>query len=186
MRKLIHFLQTRITGKIVLILFMITMGIYATMLLVTIPAVQVQAPQLPLFDMSPGGYSFEYAATLLDELGEIGRQTYLSQQLPLDFIYPGLFAISYTLFLFWLFGKGFAEESPIFYFAFVPILAGLFDYLENIGIILMLRSYPNLSAATVSFTSFCTVLKSGFTIGFYLLLLVGLIAFARRKIMRSD
>jgi len=182
MSKMIHILQNRVSGKTVFILFAITMGIYATMLMITIPAVQKQAPHLSLFDMSPAGYSFEYATTLLDGLGAVGRRTYLSQQLPLDFVYPGLFAISYTLLLIWLFGKGFAAESPIFYLAFTPALAGMFDYLENIGIILMLKSYPHLSAATVSFASLNTLLKSICTIGFYLLLLVGVTAFTRKKI----
>ncbi|MFK7806107.1 MAG: hypothetical protein AB8G95_31040 [Anaerolineae bacterium] len=183
MKKMIQMLQTNITGKLVFILFVLTMGIYATMLIATIPAVQAHAPGLPLFDMSPAGYSFEYAATLLEALGADGRSIYLSQQLPLDFIYPGLFAISYTCLLIWLFRKGFAADSPVFYFAFVPFLAGLFDYIENIGIILMLRSYPNLTTFTVSLTSFTTILKSGCTLVFYLLLLVGIIAIARQKIM---
>ena len=182
MSKIIHNLQNRVTGKTVFILFMLTMAVFATIMMVTIPAVQAQAPHLPLFDVSPAGYSFAYATALLDGLGAVGRHTYLSQQLPLDFIYPGLFGISYTLLLVWLFAKGFAAESPIFYLAFVPALAGIFDYLENVGIILMLRSYPHLSAATVSFASFCTVVKSGLTVGYYLLILVGILAFARKKI----
>jgi len=185
MSKMIHSLQNRATGRLVLILFVITMSVFATLLMVTIPAVQAQAPHLPLFDVSPGGYSLEYATTLLDGIGSVGRHTYLSRQLPLDFIYPGLFGISYTLLLVWLFGKGFAAKSPIFYLAFMPALAGFFDYLENIGIILMLRSYPHLSAATVSFASLSTVLKSGLTVGYSLLILVGILAFARMSIVEG-
>ena len=182
MNRLIHFLQARATGKVVLPLFIITMGVYATMLLVTIPAVQAQAPELPLFDMSPGGYSLAYATTLLAAIGESGRQTYLVRQLPLDFVYPGLLAITYTLLLIWLFKRGFAAKSPIFYLAFVAAFAGFFDYLENIGIILMLWSYPDLSATTVALTSISTVLKSACTTGFFLLLLVGVIAFIRKSL----
>jgi len=47
----------------------------------------------------------------------------------------------------------------------------------------MLRSYPHLSAATVSFASLSTVLKSGLTVGYYLLILVGILAFARKSIV---
>ena len=186
MSKLIFNLQNIVSGKIVLFLFILTMGVYATMLMVTIPAVQAYAPDKPLFDMSPAGYSYEYAAALLEDLGKAGRQIYLAQQLPLDFVYPGLFAISYTLLLIWLFGKGFRAESLIFYFAFVPALAGFFDYLENIGIIFMLRSYPHLAAAPVFFASLNTLLKSGLTIGFYLLLLAGIIAYIRRIIVERS
>ncbi len=182
MNRLIHSLQVRATGKLVLTLFVITMGVYATILLMTIPAVQAQAPELPLFDVSPGGYSLEYATTLLAAIGESGRQIYLTRQLPLDFVYPGLVAVTYTLLLIWLFKQGFAAKSPIFYLAFVATFAGFFDYLENIGIILMLRSYPDLSATTVAFASINTILKSAFTTGFFLLLIVGLIAFIRKSL----
>ncbi len=151
MKKTIHFLQERATGRTVLILFVITQVVYAAILLYTIPAVLKHVPDMKLFDMSPGGYSSEYAGDLLNAIGADGRQIYLTLQLPMDFVYPGLFAVTYTLLLTWLFDKGFAQESPVFYLAFVPAVAGLFDYLENIGIIMMLRSFPNISAATACY-----------------------------------
>ncbi len=182
MKSIIQVLQERGTGRTVLILFLITQVVYAAILLVTIPAVLENAPDMKLFDMSPGGYTLEYAGDLLTAIGADGRQTYLSLQLPVDFVYPGLFAVTYTLLLTWLFNKGFAQESPIFYLALVPAVAGLFDYLENIGIIMMLRSFPNISAAMVALASMSSVIKSVLTIGFYILLLVGIAVIARRKI----
>lgn len=182
LKRIIRFLQERATGRTVLILFVITQVVYATILLYTIPAVLEEAPDMKLFDMSPSGYSSEYAGNLLNAIGADGRQTYLTLQLPMDFVYPGLFAVTYALLLVWLFNKGFVRESPVFYLAFVPTIAGLFDYLENIGIIMMLRSFPNISAATVAFASMSSVIKSVFTVGFYILLLVGIIAFARRRV----
>lgn len=47
-------------------------------------------------DASPGCYSPEYAEILLKAIGPIGREVYLTRQLPMDFIYPGLFAVTYT------------------------------------------------------------------------------------------
>lgn len=179
MKNLIDSLQARATNRLVLLLFVVTMAIYLFILFYTIPAVLANAPEMQLFDMSPGGYSFTYAKDLLDALGPAGRQTYLTLQLPVDFVYPGLFAISYTLLLVWLFNKGFAKRSPIFYCALVPAVAGLFDYLENIGIIIMLRSYPQLSPVAVSLTSVSSVIKSIFTTGFYILLLIGIFALVR-------
>lgn len=182
MKRIIHFLQERATGRTVLILFVITQVFYAAILFYTIPAVLDNAPDMKLFDMSPGGYSLEYAGELLTAIGEAGRQTYLALQLPVDFVYPGLFAVTYTLLLIWLFKKGFAQESSVFYLALVPAVAGLFDYLENIGIIMMLRSFPDISAATVAFASMSSVIKSVSTVGFYLLLLFGIAAFVKRRI----
>lgn len=186
MKNLIHFLQERATGRLVLILFIVTMAVYTIILFYTIPAVLTNAPDMKLFDMSPSGYTLEYAQELLSAIGEAGRQIYLSLQLPVDFIYPGLFAVSYTLLLVWLFKKGFVRESPVFYLALVPFFAGLFDYLENVGIIMMLRTFPDLTPTTVSLASASSVLKSVFTIGFYVLLLVGISAAVRKKWKLAD
>jgi len=162
------------------------MIVYGVILLYTIPSVLELAPDMALFDMSPAGYSVEYAVQLLAAIGVTGRQTYRALQLPLDFVYPALFAITYTLLLTWLFKKGFSWDSPIFYLTLVPAVAGLFDYLENMGIIQMLRSYPDLSPGVVMYASISSIVKSLFTIGFYLLFLVGLIAFARRRMRTSN
>ena len=74
------------TGRTVSVLFALTMAVYLTMLLYTIPAVTAFAPEFPIFDLSPSGYSFSYAIRLLDKLGNEGRNIYLHRQLPLDFL----------------------------------------------------------------------------------------------------
>ena len=185
MRKIITLIQQYATGRLVLLLFGLTMGIYAVMLLYSIPAVVSAAPDMKLFDMSPAGYSPGYAARLLEAIGPEGRSHYLSIQLPLDFVYPGLFALTYTLLMVWLFRKSFDDNSKIFYLSLVPIFAGLFDYLENIGIIAMLRTFPEVSPQVVKMASMFTILKSGFTIIFYILLIAGLIFLAVGKIKKA-
>jgi len=151
------------------------------MILYTIPIISAYAPKLPIFDLSPSGYSYEYAKELLFALGSDGRNMYLNTQLPLDFIYPGLFSISYSLMLVWLFRKSFSEDSKIHYLFLVPFLAGFFDYLENVFIIKMISSYPDLQMSTVNTASFFTVLKSGFTVLFFTLLLLGFILFFKKR-----
>lgn len=173
MRILIRFMQKHASGKAIVVLFALTMAVYLTILFYSIPAVSAFAPELPIFDLSPLGYSFTYANDLLDTLGSEGRNLYLSIQLPLDFIYPGLFSITYSLLLVWLFGKTFNEDSKIFYFALAPFLAGVFDYAENIFIIKMVNSFPNLQVNTVKIASTCSIIKSGFTMFFFILLIVG-------------
>ncbi len=96
MEVLIRFMQRHATGRVIIVLFVLTMTVYLTMLLYSIPSVTAFAPELPLFDLSPAGYSFNYANELLNTLGEGGRNLYLSTQLPLDFIYPGLFSVTYS------------------------------------------------------------------------------------------
>ena len=67
------------------------------MLMYSLPLVSSYAPKLVLFDMSPMGYSYIQAIELLTALGIDGRNAYLTIQLPRDFIYPGMFAVSYAL-----------------------------------------------------------------------------------------
>jgi len=181
MTKLLHSLKKLASGRTVFILFIITMSVYLLMLLYSIPLVESYAPDTALFDLSPSGYSYQHAVSLLEELGNEGRQIYLSRQLPLDFIYPGLFAVSYTLMLIWLFSKSVRDTSRIFYLAFIPALGGLFDYLENIYIIRMINSFPDLSAGLVQIASAFTLLKSIFTTIFFLLLFLGFASFLFTK-----
>jgi hypothetical protein len=169
------------SGRTVLILFIMTMAMYLLMLFYTIPMVESFAPNTALFDLSPSGYSYQHAMSLLEELGNEGRQVYLSRQLPLDFTYPGLFAVSYTLLLIWLFSKSFETTSKIYYLAFIPALGGMFDYLENIFIIRMITYFPDLSTGLVQVASTFTLLKSIFTTVFFLLLFAGFAAFLFTK-----
>ncbi|MEH6534725.1 MAG: hypothetical protein V7735_25825, partial [Photobacterium frigidiphilum] len=111
-----------------------------------------------------------------------GRDLYLSTQLPLDFIYPGLFSITYSLLLVWLFGKTFNGNSKIYYFALVPFLAGIFDYVENVFIIKMINSFPDLQVTTVKVASAFTLLKSSFTMLFFILLIVGFALLLKQKV----
>ena len=185
MEFLIRFMQKNSTGKVVIVLFVLTMAVYLTMLLYSIPTVAAFAPELPIFDLSPLGYSFNYANELLDTLGSEGRNLYLSIQLPLDFIYPGLFSITYSVLLVWLFGKSFNENSKMFYFALVPFLAGVFDYVENIFIIKMINSFPDLQVNTVKVASTFSVLKSSFTTFFFILLIVGFALLFKKRFSKK-
>ena len=160
-------------GKNVLILLIPSLAVYFVMLFYTIPGVQSYAPEMKIFDLSPGGYSYDYSIKLLSSLGDEGRKKYLYTQLPLDFIYPVLFSISSFLLLAWLFSKRYDKSSRIFYFCFVPIFAGIFDYLENIQIVLMILNYPEISRAQVALSSTATIVKSGLTTIFFLLLVFG-------------
>ena len=83
--------------KKVLILFVLTNIVYAAMLIITIPKTMGFSNGLKLLDMMPMGYDLEYINTLFETLGEKGREVYLYNQIPLDMIYPFLFAISYCL-----------------------------------------------------------------------------------------
>lgn len=179
--RLIGLLRSWATGKAVLGLFLLTTAVYLVMILGTIPRVQSFAPSLPLFDLSPAGYSYEQSMTLLESLGSEGRKVYLFPQLALDFVYPGLFAISYSLTLIWVYSKRVRPESVFFYFTLLPLTAGFCDYVENILIIQMIRTYPVVSENLVSAASTFTLLKSMLTTISLLLLIFGFIYLLIRR-----
>ena len=185
MSAVIQTMQKYSTGKVVSVLFVLTMIVYSSMLLFSIPAVSMFAPEMPIFDLSPAGYSFDYANALLSKLGAEGRDVYLYTQLPLDFIYPGLFSITYSLLLVWLLAKLFIDNSKVYYVAFVPFMAGVFDYIENVYIISMINSFPDLQAATVNVSSFFTVLKSGFTMLFFVLLMIAFMLLLKKRLLNT-
>ena len=75
----------------------ITLAIYASMLIWTLPRITAAADGHVPFDMRPGGYSFDDAREFLTCLQPDGRTIYLGPQAVLDLIYPGLLAIVLTI-----------------------------------------------------------------------------------------
>jgi len=185
LRSLTQAIQARAKGVTVIVLLLITLSVYFYMILATIPSVMSYADGMEILDMQPRGYSIEYAHQLLGALGEQGRHYYLYRQIPVDMIYPFLFAISYSLTLAWVFGRAFDPSRKVNYFILVPVAAGLFDYLENVGIVLMLTGYPDFSAAIAFTTSIFSVAKSLFTSAFFILLIAGGVQILKRRLGRG-
>ena len=164
-------------GKTVLILFILTNLVYVFMLAVTIPKVTEFAGGMKLLDMMPAGYDTQYVNSLFSALGVEGRFAYLYSQLPVDMIYPLLFGISYCFLFAWFLKKTNNHESSFFYLCFLPVIAGISDYIENFGIITLLKNYPNYSQDTVSITNTFSLLKSTTTTLYFLALIILLIVF---------
>lgn len=174
-----------IQGKNILFLFTLTNLVYILMLTTTIPNVMRFSSQMNLFDMMPTGYDAAYANMLLNMLGEEGRNAYLFNQIPVDMIYPFLFGISYCLVFIYFLKKLNREKGLLFYGCLLPVIAGLADYFENIGIIFLLNSYPNITNFSVSLTNFFTILKSGTTSAFFVLLIIMLLILGIKSLKKS-
>ncbi len=160
MKKIIKFIESRNSGKIVLALFVITNVVYAYMLMVTIPNTMEFSEEMKLLDMMPTGYDLNYVVELFKSLGESGRQYYLTNQIPVDMFYPLCFAISYCLMLAYFLKKLNKLNTTLGYLCFLPVVAGVADYLENFGIIKLLNSYPNVTDIVVTTTNLSSIIKS--------------------------
>lgn len=171
MDRFAHFFKKHATGKKVLLLFLVTNAIYLFMLLVTIPLTMEFSNGMKLLDMMPTGYDRSYVNELFGSLGVQGREAYLTKQIPVDMIYPLLFGLSYSLLLAYFLKRLNRFRAPLIYLCTLPLIAGLADYFENLGIISMLRSYPELKDFAAQATNFFSLLKSGFTTAFFLVLI---------------
>jgi hypothetical protein len=178
-------IKRNINGKKVLLLFILTNVVYVFMLTISIPHVMNFSGGKKLLDMMPTGYNAEYVNSLFYALGKEGRQTYLYKQLPVDMIYPLLFAISSCLVLAYFLNKLKKLDGSLFYLCFVPLFSGVFDYGENIGIISMLNSYPGHSGLSIAVTNIFTVLKSSFTTIYFITLSIILIAFGVSRLNKK-
>ncbi|MBT8238352.1 MAG: hypothetical protein KJN65_06885 [Croceitalea sp.] len=172
MTQLTKFLEKNISGKKVLGLFILTNVVYAFMLIVTIPKTMGFSNGMKLLDMMPTGYDLNYVNELFNSLGEIGRETYLTNQIPVDMIYPLLFGLTYSLLLAYFLKKLNKLNSPFTYLCLIPMFAGIADYFEILGIITMLKSYPNLTEISVKTTSTFSLIKSISTTAFFIILII--------------
>ncbi len=175
MKRLTEFIEGNISGKKVLGLFILTNAVYVFMLTVTIPKTMGFSSGMKLLDMMPTGYDLNYVSELFNSLGEIGRGTYLTNQIPVDMIYPLLFGLTYCLLLAYFLKKLNKLNIPYTYLCILPIIAGIADYLENFGIIAMLKSYPELTEIAVKTTSSFSVIKSISTSIFFIALIITLL-----------
>ena len=185
MNKLREIISRNLSGKKVLLLFIITNIVYAFMLIVTIPRTMTFSNGMKLLDMMPMGYNAEYVISLLDTLGNKGREVYLYCQIPVDMIYPFLFGISYCLLIAYFFKKLDKLNSNIFYLCLLPLIGGIADYLENFGIISMLNNFPQLSQIEINFTNIFSMIKSISTTVYFIVLIITLMAFGIKTLNKN-
>ncbi len=178
-----NLIKNNIGGKKIIALLIITNSLYVLMLAVTIPTVMHFSGGMKILDMMPLGYDPGYVNTLLNALGEKGRQAYLYNQIPVDLFFPFFSGITYCLLIAFFLNKLGKLNGNYFIFCFVPLFAGLFDYCENTGIISMLRSYPGNSILLSQITNVFSVLKSSFTTFYLSILIILLIIIGMNKFL---
>ena len=129
---------------------------YLIMILWSLPFVSETANGGLPFDMRPGGYSFDDALVFLSTIDDTGRDFYLGTQQLLDLFYPTLFAITVSVPL-----VRFVPQYWGQILATIAIAAGVFDYLENRAVAVLLTAKPDsVTEAMVATASNWTLAKS--------------------------
>lgn len=168
---MLKWLDRLASGRIVLITLTTSLSVYLVMVFLTLPHIQQLAGGLKPFDLLPQGYDIAYATSFLEHIKEEGRHFYLTKQIPLDLIYPGMFAFTFAVMWLWLLHKSADISETWAWLALLPILAGIADYIENIFIVTMLYTYPDISNVIVSAASISTIIKSMATTVYFVALL---------------
>jgi hypothetical protein len=137
-------------------------AIYMVMINVTLTKIEAVSRQTP-FDMRPFGYGPQEATQLLDALGAKRRRYYLTRQIPLDTIYPTLLAATLISAICWL-----RLRLPHNKFMragnWCSVGTAFFDYVENLGVISMVLTWPDLPEFLVYASSSASIAKSGITV----------------------
>lgn len=115
------------------------------------------------------GFTPEKTLQLVAEYGDEARAYYATIETTIDVVYPIVYAFLFGVILTLLFrGKSY---KPFKYVNLLPFVSLFFDYLENITIVAMLKSYPEQS---MTVATFCEIFKLGkwLTFAFILILIV--------------
>jgi hypothetical protein len=101
-------------------------------------------------------------------------------------VYPALYGIGFCLLLAW-FLKGIGKlHGFLIYLCLLPVIAGFFDYCENIGIIAMLRAFPEIPTNLVSVTNVFSILKSSLTSIYFVVLIIVIITFGVKTLSKKQ
>ena len=183
-----------VTFKLWLLFLLLSQSIYVFMQSYSIPRTSQEAGGLLIFDMNPLGYTYEYAHQFLSQLSEKGYTLYLHVQLPLDILFPilnCLTGLSTFILLIRLYNKVKHTSVLPIYSSFskaalaLPLIAMVFDYLENIMIFMMLSYKAGVPISLVYVASTFTIIKSISSLVFYIvviaILLVNGVAWIRSR-----
>lgn len=96
-------------------------------------------------------YSSDKAYKIIANYNDAELKKYMIGQLTLDFVYPIVYTLFISFFLFKL-----SRKNTLFMF---PLLIMFSDYLENIGIVTIINYYPQKLPNIVTITSLFTSLK---------------------------
>ena len=179
MKKLYEFASGK-AGKLALVISgAVTAVICVVMNFVLIPQIEASTGGIRCFDMN-FAYSYETAVKFLSLIGDDARRVYLTQQLPLDFVYPLAYLIFFSLLIIRL-GK---RVSP---FCALPVMLCASDYCENILTVIILKS-GEPSRALIQCASIVTSVKTVLMYTVFLVVIVLIIRYflAKKRVVNGQ
>ena len=180
------FLLKTASVKQICISFIASHFVLLLMMIYTFPVINNQIGT-KAFDLQPFGYSVSEAASIVNNLNDQTTNLYLFPQLTmLDLLFPFLQALFLSSLLFRLIKITRTKSKIASIFLIFPFLTMMFDYSENICIILMITKSIEISETIVVLSSTFTILKGALTSVSWIAILVYGITWFRMKILERN
>jgi hypothetical protein len=130
-------------------------------------------------DVGTPDLSFYYSADELfrmaEAYGEAGRTEYIRVRFTFDLFWPLVYTFFLTTSISWVYGRAFPGENQVRRVNIIPLLAMLFDYLENITTSTVIWRYPHQTPLLASLAGVFTTIKWFLVGGSFVILLVGIV-----------
>jgi hypothetical protein len=122
--------------------------------------------------------SFFYSANdlyrMAEAYGDTGRDAYIRARFTFDLIWPLVYTLFLTTEISWVYRKAFEPDSLWQRMNLVPVMAALFDYLENISTSLVMMQFPTRMPLVAMLASVFTLGKWLLVVGSFVLLMIGI------------
>lgn len=125
-------------------------------------------------------YTPEQAYRILESQGEIGRQFYKRIIILLDFVFPTIYMIFWSVIINFLFTRWLTTENKMHKLCLVPLLAGISDYIENVLILTMIHYFPQKLYNIAVLANVMTILKGIFSGLSIFLIIAGVVGLIRK------
>lgn len=127
-------------------------------------------------------YTPETVLSMMGSYGDEGRSFYKNFTPTIDLFYPIIYSLFLALLIAFLFKKSLPAKSKMHYLSVVPLFSWIFDWLENINILIMLYSYPKFPPVIANLSSIFTSVKWSFSAISAVILLIALTLFIKNKV----
>jgi len=129
-------------------------------------------------------YSAQALYDMAEAYGPQGRAAYLRARWTFDLAFPAVYTFFLVTAVSWLFGRAFPAGQPWRRANLVPLLAALFDLLENSATSLVIWRYPARTPVVDALAGVITAAKWLFVGASFVLLLAGVALALRRRTAR--
>ena len=151
-----------------------------------------QAKKADMFSSDAGSpdtsfiYTPQQLYRMADSYGPQGRQSYVQQRYTFDVVWPLVYTFFLVTSITWLYGRAFPDHSVWRSANIVPLLAILLDFLENISTSLVMLRFPQPTPVINWLAPVFTLLKWILVVGSFVLLLIGIVAYAWHLLARRQ